>query len=187
MGCIPSKALLNNSHYFHIAKHDFANRGIDCTTFIFQAFLTYFLGDNIKLNLPKMMEQKDNAVSGLTKGIEMLFKKNKITRFIGHGKLANANKVEIIGDDGKIEIVEAKNIVIATGSDFFEISGLEFDEKTVISSTGALALKEVPKKMVVIGGGIIGLELVILWVSFIFNFKILGFCLEQIRCRCYCY
>lgn len=107
-----------------------------------------------------MMEQKDKAVTGLTKGIEMLFKKNKVTRFVGHGKLVDKNKVEIIGQDGKIEQVEAKNIVIATGSDFFEISGLQFDEKTIISSTGALALKEVPKKMVVIGGGVIGLELV---------------------------
>ncbi len=108
-----------------------------------------------------MMEQKDKAVSGLTKGIEMLFKKNKVTRFSGHGKIIDANKIEIIGAEGKVEIIEAKNIVIATGSDFFEISGLKFDEKTIISSTGALSLKEVPKKMVVIGGGVIGLELVL--------------------------
>lgn len=120
-----------------------------------------FLGSEIKLNLSKMMEQKDKAVSGLTKGIEMLFKKNKVTRFSGHGKIIDANKIEIIGAEGKVDIIEAKNIVIATGSDFFEISGLQFDEKTVISSTGALSLKEVPKKMVVIGGGVIGLELVL--------------------------
>lgn len=111
------------------------------------------------------MEQKDKAVTSLTKGIEMLFKKNKVTHIIGHGRLAEKNKVEIVNDDGKIEVVEAKNIVIATGSDFFEISGLKFDEKTIISSTGALALKDVPKKMVVIGGGVIGLEL----VSFLFK------------------
>ena len=107
-----------------------------------------------------MMEQKEKAVSGLTKGIEMLFKKNKITRYVGHGRLADKNKVEIIKENGEIEKVEAKTIVIATGSDFFEISGLQYDEKTIISSTGALALKEVPKTMVVIGGGVIGLELV---------------------------
>ena len=107
-----------------------------------------------------MMEQKDKAVSGLTKGIEMLFKKNKITRYVGHGRLADKNKVEIIKENGEIEKIEAKTIVIATGSDFFEISGLQYDEKTIISSTGALALKEVPKTMVVIGGGVIGLELV---------------------------
>lgn len=126
-----------------------------------------------------MMEQKDKAVSSLTKGIEMLFKKNKITRFVGHGKFADKNKVEIIGDDGKVELVEAKNIVIATGSDFFEISGLEFDEKTVISSTGALDLKEVPKKMVVIGGGVIGLELVNLFTNILLLFLlVLGIGLE---------
>lgn len=107
-----------------------------------------------------MMEQKEKAVSGLTKGIEMLFKKNKITRYVGHGRLADKNKVEIIKENGEIEKIEAKTIVIATGSDFFEISGLQYDEKTIISSTGALALKEVPKTMVVIGGGVIGLELV---------------------------
>lgn len=107
-----------------------------------------------------MMEQKDKAVGSLTKGIEMLFKKNKVTRFAGHGKITEANKIEVTGADGKSEQIEAKNIVIATGSDIFQISGLNFDENTIISSTGALALKEVPKKMVVIGGGVIGLELV---------------------------
>lgn len=107
-----------------------------------------------------MMDQKDKAVGSLTKGIEMLFKKNKVTRFAGHGKITDTNKVEVTGADGKTDIIEAKNVVIATGSDFFEISGLSYDEKTIISSTGALALKEVPKKMVVIGGGVIGLELV---------------------------
>lgn len=107
-----------------------------------------------------MMEQKDKAVSGLTKGIEMLFKKNKVTRFTGHGKLTGSNHIDVISEDGKVETVEAKNIVIASGSDVFKISGLDFDEQTVISSTGALSLKEVPKKMVVIGGGVIGLELV---------------------------
>ena len=106
------------------------------------------------------MAQKDKAVSSLTKGIEMLFKMNKVTRFDGNGKITDTNKVEVIGADGKTEIIEAKNIVIATGSDIFEMSGLNFDEKTIISSTGALSLKEVPKKMVVIGGGVIGLELV---------------------------
>ena len=107
-----------------------------------------------------MMEQKDKAVGSLTKGIEMLFKKNKVTRFAGHGTITEANKIEVTGADGKSEQIEAKNIVIATGSDIFQISGLNFDENTIISSTGALALKEVPKKMVVIGGGVIGLELV---------------------------
>lgn len=130
-----------------------------------------------------MMAQKDKAVTSLTKGIEMLFKKNKVTRFAGHGKLVDKNKVEIISDDGKVERIEAKNIVIATGSDFFEISGLQFDEKTVISSTGALELKEVPKKMVVIGGGVIGLELVKFNISELLNliFYVIGISLESFR------
>jgi dihydrolipoamide dehydrogenase len=123
------------------------------------------LGTGINLNLPKMMEQKNKAVTGLTKGIEMLFKKNKITRITGHGKLVSENMVEVLGSDGKKEVIEAKNIVIASGSDFFEISGLSYDEKTIISSTGALDLKQVPKKMVVIGGGVIGLELVNVIIS----------------------
>lgn len=129
------------------------------------------------------MAQKDKAVTSLTKGIEMLFKKNKVTRFAGHGKLVDKNKVEIISDDGKVERIEAKNIVIATGSDFFEISGLQFDEKTVISSTGALELKEVPKKMVVIGGGVIGLELVKFNISELLNliFYVIGISLESFR------
>jgi len=133
-----------------------------------------------------MMEQKDKAVTSLTKGIEMLFKKNKVTRFVGHGRLADKNKVEIISDDGKIEQIVAKNIIIATGSDFFEISGLQFDEKTVISSTGALALKEVPKRMVVIGGGVIGLELVKFIILEILILNLLGISLESIGCRGYC-
>lgn len=148
-----------------MAKHDFANRGIDCkipTMF----FSFYSLVSELKLNLFKMMDQKDKAVSGLTKGIEMLFKKNKITRYLGHGKIIDSNSIEVMGDDGKSEKIKAKNIVIATGSDIFEISGLSFDEKTIISSTGALQLKEVPKKMVVIGGGVIGLELVEYYIIF---------------------
>ena len=161
VGCIPSKALLNNSHYYQLAQHDFSNRGIDCISVGLENYLfIYILGSEIKLNLHKMMEQKDKAVINLTKGIEMLFKKNKISHFVGHGKFIDKNKVEITNSNKNVEIVEAKNIVIATGSDFFEISGLNFDEKSVISSTGALSLKEVPKKMVVIGGGVIGLELV---------------------------
>ena len=143
-----------------MAKHDFSNRGIDCKKGVFINHCIIFLGSEVKLNLPKMMDQKDKAVSSLTKGIEMLFKKNKVTRFAGHGKIIEANKIEVTDSDGKTEQIEAKNIVIATGSDIFEISGLNFDEKTIISSTGALALKEVPKRMVVIGGGVIGLELV---------------------------
>ena len=147
-------------------------------------FNIYIIGAEIKLNLPKMMGQKDKAVTGLTKGIEMLFKKNNVTRFFGHGKLIDRNNVEIIGNDGEIEQIEAKNIVIATGSDFFEISGLHFDEKTIISSTGALDLKEVPKRMVVIGGGIIGLELVLLIITYTCLF-LLGLGLESFGCGSY--
>lgn len=149
VGCIPSKALLNNSHFYHMAKHgDFKNRGIDC---------------EVKLNLPKMMEQKRNAVKGLTGGIAMLFKANKVTRMQGHGTITGPNEVTVNKTDGGKDVVKTKNIIIATGSEVTPFPGIEIDEKTVISSTGALSLPEVPKKMVVIGAGVIGVELGSVW------------------------
>lgn len=188
VGCIPSKSLLNNSYFYHLANHDFSKRGIESMKYIlislFNCYMVlYSLVSEVKLNLNKMLEQKDNTVSSLTKGIETLFKKNNISRYTGNGQIVNANSVQITGSDGKVELIEAKNIVIATGSDFFEISGLNFDEKTIISSTGALSLSKIPKKMTVIGGGVIGLELVsqnikyFLYVKFM-NIMLLGICLE---------
>uniref|UniRef100_H2Y7X1 Dihydrolipoyl dehydrogenase n=1 Tax=Ciona savignyi TaxID=51511 RepID=H2Y7X1_CIOSA len=143
VGCIPSKALLNNSHYYHMATgKDFAMRGID-----------------VKLNLPKMMEQKSTAVNGLTSGIAGLFKANKVTRVDGHGTITGPNQKA----DGGEETINTKYILIATGSEVTPFPGIEIDEDTIISSTGALSLKEVPKRMVVIGAGVIGVELGSVW------------------------
>lgn len=139
VGCIPSKALLSASEKFEDASHHMADIGINTT---------------VKLDLKKMMSFKDGVVNENTKGIEFLFKKNKITRLEGTGKIVAKGKVEV---DGKA--YEADNIIIATGSDVISLPGIEIDEKKIVSSTGALELKDVPKSMVVIGGGVIGLEL----------------------------
>jgi pyruvate/2-oxoglutarate dehydrogenase complex dihydrolipoamide dehydrogenase (E3) component len=150
VGCIPSKSLLNNSHLFHQAKHDFANRGIDG-------------GENITLNLEKMMKAKDTSVTGLTKGIEFLFKKNNVEYVKGAGSFADENTISVKLNDGSETTLRAKNIIIATGSEPTPFPGLEVDEKKIVTSTGAIALKEVPKKMIVIGGGVIGLEMGSVW------------------------
>lgn len=146
VGCIPSKALLNNTHFYHMAKHDFDRRGIVIPK------------DAIQIDLKKLMDSKQRAVTGLTKGIEGLFKKNGVLYVKGFGKLKGKNEVEV---DGKV--IKSKNIVIATGSEPTVFKGLEFDEKQIVSSTGALSLESIPKKMVVIGGGVIGLELGSVW------------------------
>jgi len=150
VGCIPSKAMLNNSHLYHQAKHDFARRGIDA---------------QVSLNLPKMLEAKNNAVTNLTKGIEFLFKSNKVDYIKGAASFVNSNTLSVSLLDGGETQVEAKNIVIATGSEVSPFPGgaIEIDEKQIVSSTGALDLQEVPGKMVVIGGGIIGLEMGSVW------------------------
>jgi len=149
VGCIPSKALLNNSQYYHQALHDFAHRGIEV--------------GGIKLNLSKMMEQKEKSVTGLTKGIETLFKQNKVSYAKGRGQITGLNEVTVHGADGKKEVIKTKNIIIATGSEPAKFPGFEVDQETIVDSTGALSLKKVPGKMVVIGGGVIGLELGSVW------------------------
>lgn len=146
VGCIPSKSLLNNSHLYHQVLHDTKNRGIE-------------VGD-VKLNLSQMMKAKDTSVSGLTKGVEFLFKKNNVQYVPGTGTFVGEHEVKVNLIDGGEQLLRAKNIVIATGSEATPFPGLKIDEKRVITSTGAIALTEVPKKMVVIGGGIIGLEMV---------------------------
>nr|CAB3238182.1 dihydrolipoyl dehydrogenase, mitochondrial [Phallusia mammillata] len=149
VGCIPSKALLNNSHYYHLAAgKDFAMRGIDV---------------EVKLNLDKMMEQKRNAVTGLTSGIAGLFKANKVTRVDGFGTIKSPTQVVATKADGSEDTINTKNILIATGSEVTPFPGLEIDEETIISSTGALSLKEVPKRMILIGAGVIGVELGSVW------------------------
>lgn len=146
VGCIPSKSLLNNSHLYHQILHDTKKRGID-------------VGD-VKLNLRQMMKAKEESVSGLTKGVEFLFKKNKVDYIQGTGSFVDENTVRVNLLEGGETEVKAKNIIIATGSESTPFPGLTIDEKKVITSTGAIALEEVPKRMTVIGGGIIGLEMV---------------------------
>lgn len=150
VGCIPSKALLHNSHIYHSASHgEMAKRGIEF--------------DNVRLDLPKFMAQKDNAVKGLTQGVAYLFKANKVTHVQGHGTITSANEITVTKADGSTEVVKSKNILIATGSEVMPFPGITIDEERVVSSTGALSLKEVPKSIVMIGGGVIGLELGSVW------------------------
>ncbi|CAM6100546.1 unnamed protein product [Calypogeia fissa] len=149
VGCIPSKALLQSSHMYHEAMHAFAGHGVTLS--------------GVGIDLPKMMGQKDKAVSGLTKGIEGLFKKNKVTYVKGAGKITAAGKVSVELLDGGQKELSAKYIIIATGSNVKSIPGVTIDEEKIVSSTGALALKEIPEKMVVIGGGYIGLEMASVW------------------------
>ena len=148
IGCIPSKSLLNLSEEFHKAKN-LANKGIE-------------IGE-IKLNLSKMMKNKDKAVTILTKGVEFLLKKNKVTYFKGTGSFKSKNEISIKDNQNKESIIRADKIVIATGSLPVSLPGVEFDEKIIVSSTGALKLEQVPKKMVVVGGGYIGLEMGSVW------------------------
>jgi dihydrolipoamide dehydrogenase len=149
VGCIPSKALLQSSEFFHEAQHDFANHGIKL--------------ESVKLDLAAMMARKDKIVSELTGGIEFLFKKNKITGMKGTGTIKNANTVEVIDANGTKVQISAKNIMIATGSVPVELPFLKYDEKSIVSSTGALALDYVPKELIVVGGGVIGLEMGSVW------------------------
>lgn len=144
VGCIPSKALLNASHHYHDAKHKFAGYGIKA--------------DNVEMDITKMLETKNGSVKRLTGGIEHLFKKNKVTYYKGYGSIPAVGKVAV-----NDEVHDADKIVIATGSEPVELPFLKFDEKTVCSSTGALDFPEVPKHLVVIGAGVIGLELGSVW------------------------
>ncbi|NQZ02341.1 MAG: dihydrolipoyl dehydrogenase [Bdellovibrionales bacterium] len=150
VGCIPSKALLQSSEHYHAAKADFADHGI--------------MLDSVKLDLGKMMERKSGIVKELTDGINYLFDKNKIKRFEGLGTLKSATEVTVKKSDGSEEILKTKNIMLATGSVPNELPFLKYDGKVVVSSTEALSLPEVPKKLVVVGGGVIGLELGSVWM-----------------------
>ena len=148
IGCIPSKSLLNSSELFFKAKNNFGNLGIET--------------GEIKLNLEKMMTNKSKSVQILTKGVEFLFKKNKVSYIKGKGVLFSKNHV-VVYQDNKKTSYKAKNIVIATGSSSLSLSGINIDEKNIISSTGALSLEKVPQNLVVIGGGYIGLEMGSVW------------------------
>jgi dihydrolipoamide dehydrogenase len=151
IGCIPSKALLYASEMFAEAGHALPTLGVNV--------------GKPKLDLKAMMAHKDTTVDANVKGVEFLFKKNKIDTFRGTGRIVSAGKVTVAGEDGKETEIEAKSIVIATGSDVAGIPGIEvkFDEKVIVSSTGALSLAKVPATMVVVGGGVIGLELGSVW------------------------
>ena len=148
VGCIPSKSLLNLSEEFHKAQH-LSNKGIE-------------IGE-VKLNLSKMMKNKDKAVTILTKGVEFLLKKNKVAYFKGTGSFKSKNEISIKDDQNKESLIQAEKVIIATGSVPVSLPGIKFDEKIIVSSTGALKLDQVPKKMVVVGGGYIGLEMGSVW------------------------
>ena len=148
VGCIPSKALLQSSHHFEMAGHDFAAHGVKVA--------------GVALDLPTMMKRKDKVVLDLTKGIEFLFRKNKVTYIQGKGSIAAPGRVEVAGSGGK-QTVEAKAIIIATGSESTPLPGITTDEARIVTSTGGLALTEVPKSLIVIGAGFIGLELGSVW------------------------
>jgi dihydrolipoamide dehydrogenase len=151
VGCIPSKALLHNSHLYSEAAHEFKERGIEVGT--------------VKLNLKKLMANKDNIVNDLTKGIEFLFKKNKIDYLQGLGTIEKPGTV-VVTNGKKKTTYETNNIVIATGSDSAPLPGVEVDQKQIVTSTGALSLAKVPKHMAIIGGGVIGLEIGSIWARF---------------------
>jgi dihydrolipoamide dehydrogenase len=149
IGCMPSKALLHASEMFEEAGHTFAKMGVSVPA--------------PKLDLPAMMNFKQQGIDGNVKGVEFLMKKNKIDVIHGNGKIRGAGKVEVSGGDGKTQVVETKNIVIATGSDVARLKGIEIDERRIVSSTGALSLDKVPEKLLIVGAGVIGLELGSVW------------------------
>jgi len=149
VGCMPSKALLHASEMFEQAAHSFARMGVSVP--------------QPKLDLPAMMTFKQQGIDGNVKGVEFLMKKNKIDVIHGKGRILGPGRVEVAGGDGKSQLVETKNIVIATGSDIARLKGIEIDEKRVVSSTGALSLDTVPGKLLIIGAGVIGLELGSVW------------------------
>jgi dihydrolipoamide dehydrogenase len=149
VGCIPSKALLYSSELYEKTKHEAASHGIKIS--------------NIDLDLDIMMKRKDDITLGLNKGIEGLFKKNKVTYIKGHASFIDSNNIKVKSEESESQ-VSAKNIIIATGSEVMSLPGIEIDEEKIVSSTGALSLKSVPKKMTIIGAGVIGLEMGSVWL-----------------------
>jgi len=149
VGCIPSKALLHASEMFETATHDFPALGIS-------------IGKPV-LDMAAMMKHKDDTVAANVNGVGFLLKKNKVEAFFGHGAITAPGKVSVTAEDGSVTVLETKNIVIATGSDVAQLPGVTVDEKTIVSSTGALLLETVPARMVVVGAGVIGLELGSVW------------------------
>lgn len=151
VGCIPSKALLNNSHLYHEVKNEASKRGID-------------ISGEVTPNLTNLMKAKETAVKQLTGGIEMLFKKNGVTYYKGNGSFIDEHNIKVDPiDESETKTLEAKNIIIATGSEPTPFPGIEIDQEKIVDSTGALSLTEIPKKLAIIGGGIIGLEMGSVW------------------------
>ena len=161
IGCIPSKSLLNASEIYHKSKTEFSSLGIET--------------NNIKLNLNKMMENKNKSVLELTKGIEFLFKKNKITHLKGKGLIKDKNTVDVQDDSGKKNTYKTKNIIISCGSFPTSLPNIQINEESIVSSTGALSFRKVPKELVVIGGGYIGLELSSVWSRLGSNVTVIEF------------
>lgn len=152
VGCIPSKSLLNNSHLYHQIKHEAKGRGIS-------------ISGDVGVDMASLQAAKEKAVKGLTGGVELLFKKNKVAYFKGEGSFVDEHTVNVKPIDGSKEVnLNAKNIIVATGSEVTPFPGIEIDEERIVSSTGALDLKEVPKRLAIIGGGIIGLEMASVWL-----------------------
>ncbi|MEL7027983.1 MAG: dihydrolipoyl dehydrogenase, partial [Pseudomonadota bacterium] len=149
VGCIPSKAMLHASEMFESAQTEFEGMGIKVS--------------GLKLDLAQMLKQKEDAVAGLTDGVDYLFKKNKVAPYLGTGRIAGPGRVIVTGEDGSETELQAKHIVIATGSEPLSIPGVEIDEDRIVSSTGALSLAQTPKHLVVVGGGYIGLEMGSVW------------------------
>ena len=149
VGCIPSKALLDSSEMYDIALHKFAKHGIKVK--------------EVSLDLAEMMNRKNDVVKSLTSGIGMLFKKNKVTAYFGTGKLAGGNRVDVTAEDGAVSQLEAKSILLATGSESTELPFLKFDGQSIVSSTESLMFDAVPKHLIIVGGGYIGLELGSVW------------------------
>lgn len=161
VGCIPSKSLLHSSKMYHKAQKELNNLGVEI--------------GNVKLNLPKMMNNKNKSVLTLTKGIEFLFKKNKIIHLKGKGSILAKDTVVVTDDSGKKITYKTKNIVIGTGSVPISLPGIKIDEKIIVSSTGALSFNKVPKELVIIGGGYIGLEMGSVWKRLGSNVTVIEF------------
>jgi dihydrolipoamide dehydrogenase len=149
VGCIPSKALLHASEYFEAATKTFPGMGVKVS--------------GVELDLPQMLKQKEDAVEGLTKGVEFLMRKHKVDYVKGFGRIAGNGRVEVTGPDGAKQTLETKNVVIATGSEPTPLPNIDIDEERIVSSTGALSLAQVPGKLIVVGAGVIGLELGSVW------------------------
>jgi len=161
VGCIPSKSLLNLSELYYRAKKNFNNLGIETS--------------NINLNLSKIMNNKNRSVATLTKGVEFLFKKNKIVHLKGKGQVKGSGAVSVIDDSGNKTDYKTKNIVISTGSSPMSLPGIKIDEKNVVSSSGALSFEKIPKELIIIGGGYIGLEMASVWKRFGANVTVIEF------------